>query len=174
MRTNKTCCFTGHRPQSLPSGFNEGSPQCIALKEAMQKEIVKMIEENVVTHFISGMAIGVDLYAAQIVLDLKKRYPYLILECALPCETQANKWREKYREQYFDILAECDKTTLLQTHYTADCMQKRNEYMISNSDFVIAIWNGSPSGTGKTVKYAQEKGLQITRIDPTTLETDTL
>jgi uncharacterized phage-like protein YoqJ len=58
-----------------------------------------MIEENFVTHFISGMAIGIDIYAAQIVLDLKKQYPYLILECALPCETQANKWREKYREQ---------------------------------------------------------------------------
>ena len=50
---------------------------------------------------------------------------------------------------------------MLQHHYTNDCMQNRNKYMVDNSDIVIAVWNGKPSGTGSTVRYAHEKGKTI-------------
>ena len=112
------------------------------------------------------MAIGVDMICAEVILDLKSKYPYITLECALPCETQANRWTEKYRDRYFSIIEKSDKETLLQTHYTADCMHKRNRYMVDNSDYVIAVWNGSPSGTGKTVLYAKENNKEIIQIKP--------
>lgn len=38
--------------------------------------------------------------------------------------------------------------------------------MVDNSDWVIAVWNGKPSGTGKTVKYAEECGCNIIIILP--------
>ena len=76
----KTCCFTGHRPQSLPFGFNENDARCYALKKALREQIIHLIEKENVTHFISGMAIGIDMYAAEIVLDLKKSYPGITLE----------------------------------------------------------------------------------------------
>ena len=69
MKTKK-CAFTGHRPQSLPFGFNEADERCIALKQKLRDEIIRQIEENGVTHFITGMAIGVDMFAAEIVLGL--------------------------------------------------------------------------------------------------------
>ena len=31
---SKKCAFTGHRPQSLPFGFDESDERCIALKSA--------------------------------------------------------------------------------------------------------------------------------------------
>ena len=48
----------------------------------------------------------------------------------------------------------CDevKETLLQQRYTPDCMHKRNRYMVDQADYIIAVWNGKPSGTGKTVQ----------------------
>ena len=52
-----SCAFTGHRPQSLPFGFNETDSRCIALKRALHDQIINLIETNGVTHFISGMAI---------------------------------------------------------------------------------------------------------------------
>ena len=57
---NKKGAFTGHRPQSLPFGFNEADDRCIALKQKLREEIINQIENNGVTHFITGMAIGVD------------------------------------------------------------------------------------------------------------------
>ena len=88
----KTCAFTGHRPQSLPFGFDESDKRCTSLKSVMRDQIVALIENEGVTHFITGMALGVDMYAAEIVLDLKSKYPHITLESAIPCETQAIKW----------------------------------------------------------------------------------
>ena len=83
----KTCAFTGHRPKGL--GYPESDGRCTALKEKLRSLIIRMIEEEGVTHFISGMAQGVDMYAAEIVLELKKQYPQITLECAIPYERQA-------------------------------------------------------------------------------------
>ena len=85
---NKTCCFTGHRPKSLPFGYDEGAEGCKRLKALLTESIEKQITENGVTHLISGMAMGVDIYAAEAVLELKEKYPHITLECAIPCETQ--------------------------------------------------------------------------------------
>ena len=170
----KKCAFTGHRPQSLPFGFNESDGRCIALKQALRAEIIRLIEQEGVTHFISGMALGVDMYAAEIVLELKKTYPGITLESAIPCETQAAKWNAAMRERYYGIAAQCDKETLLQTHYTPDCMDKRNRYMVDHADYIIAVWDGKPSGTGKTVMYAQSKGKVIIKVYPATLTVERL
>ena len=59
----KTCAFTGHRPQNLPFGFNEEDERCIDLKKTLREQIINLIENKGVTHFISGMAIGVDKYS---------------------------------------------------------------------------------------------------------------
>ena len=57
----KTCAFTGHRPQSLPFGFDESDKRCTSLKSVMRDQIVALIENEGVTHFITGMALGVPL-----------------------------------------------------------------------------------------------------------------
>lgn len=170
----KTCAFTGHRPQKLPFGLNEEGARCIALKEELRKQIINLIENENVTHFISGMALGVDLMAAEIVLDLKVSYPGITLESAIPCETQAVKWTVSQRERYYDIAAQCDKETMLQSHYTPDCMDKRNRYMVDHADFILAVWNGKPSGTGRTVTYARGKNRTVIVIDPVFLAVNRL
>ncbi len=168
--SKKVCSFTGHRPQNLPFRFNEEDPRCIALKTLLREEIEKQIKENEVSHFISGMALGVDTYVAEIVIDLKSTYPHITLEAAIPCETQAVKWKEKDRIRYFSLVEKCDKETLISRKYTTECMQQRNHYMVDAADAIIAVWDGTPSGTGKTVSYARSKGKTVVVIDPNKLE----
>jgi hypothetical protein len=90
------------------------------------------------------MAIGVDMYTAEIVPDLKATYPDITLECAFPCETQAVKWPKPLRDRYYNIAAKCDKETRLQTHCTPDCMLKRNQYMVNQANIILAVWDGRP------------------------------
>ena len=135
----------------------------------LRAEIIRLIEQEGVTHFISGMALGVDMYAAEIVLGLKSSYEGITLESAIPCESQAEKWTEKQRDRYFEIASKCDKETLIQHLYASDCMHKRNRYMVDQADFIIAVWDGRPSGTGKTVQYAQRQGKLVTIINPRTM-----
>lgn len=162
----KIACFTGHRPQSIPFLRDEEREKSIALKKQIRAEVIRLIETENVTHFISGMALGTDQICAEIVLELKEQYPHITLECAFPCKTQAVRWNEKSRERYFTIIYQADKKTMVQREYTYDCMMKRNMYMVDKSDFVIAVWNGSKSGTGNIVAYAKSKDKKIIQINP--------
>ena len=166
---NHTCCFTGLRPQKMPFGFDESNELCKRIKNQLEQEIIHMITEQQVTHFICGMALGVDQWAAEAVLLLQKQFPQITLECALPCETQAEAWTVEQRERYFSILERCSKETLLQKHYTSDCVQKRNGYMVNKSRNVIAVWDGSRGGTSNTVRIARRRGKEVQMIDPTNL-----
>lgn len=165
-----TCCFTGHRLQKLPFRFNETDPRCLKLKKILASEVERLIEEKSVSHFISGMAIGVDMFAAEAVLKLKRKHRGITLEAAVPCDGQDAKWSEPLRKRYHKLLDKCDRTTQTEKQYTADCMHKRNRYMVDSSDHVIAVWDGTPSGTGVTVRYALEKKKKLTVIHPVTME----
>lgn len=151
----KVCCFTGHRPQSLPCGFDETHPACLKIRRQLRRLIVGLIEKKDVTHFISSAALGVDMWAMELVLELKDEYPDITLEAAVPCRSQSNRWKRDARIRYRELLSECDEVTILQEQYTSDCMLKRNRYMVDKSDYVLAVWNGQwGSGTGSTVRYA--------------------
>ena len=82
----------------------------------------------------------------------------------------AEKALEKGCEVYYNIAAKCDKETMLQREYTPDCMENRNRYMVDHADYLLAVWNGSPSGTGKTVRYAHQQGKPVIIINPISLD----
>ena len=168
MAEGLTCCFTGHRPQNL--GFARGSAAETALKNRISGEILRLITEQNVCHFISGMALGVDTYAAQTVLRLKEIYPGLTLECAVPCKGQEKKWPRADRAVYADILARADRVTVLQETYTPFCMKLRDAYMVDRADIVLAVWNGRRGGTAYTVSCARKRGRTIIVIPPAAKE----
>ena len=68
------CMFTGHRPKGLPFGYNERDSRCKKLKKMLKKLIVQKIQEENTTAFLSGMALGTDMFAAEIVLELKRKF----------------------------------------------------------------------------------------------------
>ena len=164
------CAFTGHRPKSFPWKYNEASPDCVALKKVLATQITALANDGV-TGFISGMALGVDLWAAQIVLDLRKKNPTLKLCCALPCEGQEKKWPADKQELYRSILKQADDIHWESRSYTPDCMLNRNRYMVDQASILLAVYNGAyRSGTGMTVRDAQSKHRKIILIHPATRE----
>lgn len=96
-------CFTGHRPNGLPWKYNEKSESCVYFKKVMYSILEKAILNNY-TYFISGMALGVDMICAEIVLELKKKYKNVFLECAIPCKNQSSKWSLEQQKRYNLIL----------------------------------------------------------------------
>ena len=46
--------------------------------------------------------------------------------------------------------------------------------MVDQADYIIAVWNGKPSGTGKTVQYAQQQGKPVRVINPITLVVESI
>lgn len=161
-----TLCFTGHRSQKLPWGFNENDERCKAMKKKLREQIELAIKRGYNT-FITGMALGFDMICAEIVLELKKKYPNIKLIGALPCRNQDCKWPPKQQERYRNLLEKLDAIRCVNDEYTGpECMLERNRYMINNSSMVIALFNGQPGGTKKTIDYAREQGKEIVIIEP--------
>ena len=161
------CAFTGHRPKSFPWGYDENAPSCVLLKEVLASQISALAEQGV-TDFLSGMAQGVDLWCAQIVLDLRKTHPALKLHAILPCEGQERKWTASAQEHYRSILAQANEVIYVGQEYSRNCMLKRNRYLVDHSSILLAVYNGTyQSGTGMTVRYAQRLKREIIIIDPT-------
>ena len=163
------CMFTGHRPKGLPFGYNERDSHCKKLKKVLKKLILKKIKIENVTSFLCGMALGTDMFAEEIVLELKRKFRNITLTAVLPCRTQAARWNKEAIARYELILAKCDKIIVLQDEYTPSCMHKRNSYMVEHSDCVIAVWSGIEGGTANTIHFATERHLPVTVLDPTPL-----
>ena len=164
MELERSCCFTGHRPDRLPWGEEENDLRCQAVKEQMFQAIEQLYEAGV-RHFISGMARGSDLYFAEAVLALREQRSDITLECARPCESQANRWPNRERERYEAILNCCNYETLVQHRYDRGCMMRRNRYMVDHSSWVLAVYDGIPKGgTAQTLAYAMKQRKKIRMI----------
>ena len=73
------CCFTGHRMQKLTRS-----------EEAIRRDLedaIRMAIAGGYTTFITGMASGVDTWAAMEVLSLKASGKDVHLVCAVPFKT---------------------------------------------------------------------------------------
>lgn len=150
------CCFTGHRPEKLKVSEN-------TVKEKLEQEILQAISEGFYV-FISGMARGTDIFAAEIVLRLRGEGHDIRLICASPYEGFENKWSEEWQTRYNRILDDADIIRFISPGYSSLCFQDRNKWMIQHSSKVIAVYNGETGGTKNTIALARKAGIAVSII----------
>lgn len=141
------CCFTGHRPQKMRVSESE-------LRLLIETAVEDAINRDFLT-FISGMAIGYDIIAAETVLILRKQNPHIHLICALPHPEFEKRWHMEWQHRYHRILSQADLIKVVSPCYSLASYQRRNEWMVSKSSFVIAAYNGTPGGTRNTIEFAK-------------------
>lgn len=169
----KICSITGHRLHTIGLPHDENGLALLGLKNEMQAEIDRLIQECDVTRFALGAAIGTDIWAAEMILKRMESNPKLELELVIPFVGQTEKWNNKsllkYRERYDAILTSGKSIT----EYTPDeeydsktSYQRRNQYLADKCDYLLAIWNGKNSGTSMTYHMAEKAGKICIVIDP--------
>ena len=139
-------CFTGHRPEKLKR-------MQWLVKRDLKKEILRAIDDGI-TVFISGMARGVDIWAAEIVLSLRESGKPIKLICASPFPGFEARWERDWKDRYNAILAAADYTVFVCKGYSRSCFQIRNEWMVDHANRIIAVYNGESGGTKNTIDYS--------------------
>ena len=162
----QTCAFTGYRPESFIFNNNEEHRACLLIKESLAGQIDIMAANGVDT-FITGMARGVDMWAAEAVLRLKEtRYAHLRLIAAVPYAGQDDRWSMADQFRYDGLLYRCTGIITLSSVYYRGCLLARNRFMVDNAHHLIAVYNGSDKGgTAYTVNYARRCERHIVIID---------
>ncbi|NMW01910.1 DUF1273 family protein [Bacillus safensis] len=176
---HKTVCFTGHRPQKL-GGYDMKNPTMLKLKEKLLEVIEILIEENECERFITGGALGADTAAFWCVHIMKKKYPHIKNIVAVPFENQDKKWSAEQQAWYRKMLDKADEVinvdeiekykdnTVPNGEYSVAKLSRRNEYMVDHSKDIVAIYDGSKSGTSNCLYYAHNRylGHGIWRLSP--------
>lgn len=149
-------CFTGHRPEKLHQPEN-------IIREDLEQEIRRALTDGLYI-FITGMARGVDIWAAQSIIRLRSTQPLIKLVCACPYAGFEKGWTREWQRQYQEILASADLVRYIRSEYSRSCFQIRNRWMVDHAARVIAVFNGENGGTKNTIDYALKKEVPVIYI----------
>ena len=150
------CCFSGHRPEKLEEPETD-------VKQWLADQIDSAIAAGYTT-FISGCAMGVDIWAGQAVLKLRAQNPAIKLVAASPYKGFEERWADSWKEQYSFLIQWADAVRYICPAYSKGAFQRRNEWMVDRSSRVIAFYNGESGGTRNTILYAESKGIEVVNL----------
>lgn len=156
LEREKSIAFTGHR--IIP----------LVRQEEVKVRLTAAVAfacKSGMTRFYCGMALGFDMMAAEVVLSLKDKFPYIRLIAVVPFSGQSSQWASSEQERYHRILAKADKVVILSENYFRECLLRRNDYMLSHSCGVITYYDGKPQGgTFYTVRKAERMEMDVVNI----------
>lgn len=147
----KVAAFTGHRTYRGQAA------------EALD-EVLEELYVNGIRTFLSGMAVGFDLAAAEAVLALRSARPGVRLVCAVPFEGQDRHFDAAQKARYRRVLAEADQVVYVCSAYRRDCYARRNDWLIDHAGVLVAWYDGSAGGTRYTVSRARKAGLRTIHL----------
>ncbi|MBQ2753942.1 MAG: DUF1273 family protein [Clostridia bacterium] len=142
----KAICFTGHRDMQS--------------EDKVKIQLYSLVEEYIkegYTTFLAGGARGFDNLAAEVVANLREKYPQVKLVIALPFPSHyrhEKNWNSDEIKTYKQVLKNADEVVTLFKEYKSGAYFKRNRYLVDNTAICIAYYRRNGSGTAYTVNYA--------------------
>ena len=150
---NRTVSFTGHRTY------------CGEADAALAGTLRQLYAEGYRV-FVSGMAVGFDLAAAEAVLSLREACPQVRLVCAVPFEGQERRFPAAEKERYGRVRERADASVVVCGGYRPDCYARRNDYLADCASVLVAWYDGSAGGTRYTVRRALRSGREVRNLHP--------
>lgn len=157
--------FTGYRPAKMPFGYSEADPRCVDFKDRLMRTLNHLVAQGY-THFLSGCAMGMDIWGGEAVRKIQRTNPIVTLEMVSPFDAQAERWSEEYRARRKALIDAADMVTVISNEYTPTCIFMRNRYLVVNADLLIAAYDGQEGGTRMTINLAYREGVPVLTLPP--------
>lgn len=138
------------------------------LKLLLNSELVKMIENQSVREFISGMHLGPEMLAAELVLKLKKRYP-VKLWGILESEEQWIRWSEEEQDHFFSIMEQADYEYRVGNRSAPESHRRQLHIIAEESDFLIVVEQVIPDEMLQALTYARRHRKRVLWVEPQSL-----
>lgn len=165
----KRLVITGYKQHELGI-FDDKHPGVRFIKKALENRLRVLLDEGLEWVIISGQ-LGVETWAAEVVLDLQEEFPQLKYAVLTPFLEQEKKWNEAKQEKYQMILEQADfHRSLTNRPYEAPWQFiEKNKFFLRNSDGMLIIYDEETEGSPKFTKreadlYAEKNDYQVLTI----------
>lgn len=112
---------------------------------------VALMADRGATEIITGMARGWDLAVARAAYDLG--LPYC---AAVPFPSQPDLWGPHDKAEWVAAMNRASRTVVIGTLALNEFYERRNCWIVNNSDELWSLWSGRSGGTAHCVLYAQQ------------------
>lgn len=166
----KNILVTGYRAHEL-NIFDQKNKGIAYIKKAIEGRLLPLIEEGLEWVLTPGQY-GVDLWACETVIELKKRYPHLKLSIIAAYQHPEEKWKEEKQQYFRDILNKVDYygTVSNQPYSGVWQLTARDELLLRKTDGILLFYDedaaeGSPRFyKQKAMKKYEKDGYRILTI----------
>jgi uncharacterized phage-like protein YoqJ len=152
----KVIAITGYKPFELGL-FDKKHPGITYIKKAIKNQLLSLLDDGLEWVIISGQ-LGVELWAAEVTLDLQIDYPNLQLAVITPFLDQEENWNDSNKELYEFILSQADYINSITNKRYENPTQFRlkNSFFIDKSDGMLIVYDDENEGSPKYI-YEQAK-----------------
>lgn len=165
----KRLIVTGYKQHELGI-FDEKNPGIRFIKKALENRFRALLDEGLEWVIVSGQ-LGVETWAAEVVLDMKEEFPQLKYAVLTPFLEQEKRWNETKQENYRMIIDQADfHRSLTSKPYEAPWQFiEKNKFFLRNSDGILILYDEETDGSPKFIKkeaerYAEKSDYQVLTI----------
>ncbi len=149
-----TVAFTGHRT------YRDEAAEDLALA-------IRTLYGRGFRTFLSGMALGFDMAAAEAVVALRGELCDIRLVAVIPFEGHDRSFSESRRERYNAILAAADGSIVISPKAHRGCYLRRDDFLVAHAAVLVGWYSGSGSGgTCYTMRRALDRGREVWNLHP--------
>lgn len=137
----KRLLISGYRSYEM-NIFNQTDPKYLYLREFLKERMTRFIEEGV-EWFVIGGQLGVELWAGEIILELKEEYPNVQLAIILPYTSFEENWNEANQALFKKVTHQADYVNFSSNKdYESPGQLKGNQvFMIRNTEGAFLIYD---------------------------------
>ncbi|MFC4709734.1 DUF1273 domain-containing protein [Enterococcus eurekensis] len=161
MKTREALIITGYRNYEI-GVFQDKDMKIKIIKKVIREALITLIEDGLKWVIVSGN-LGVELWAAEVVIELKKVYPEIKLALIFPFEGWGGNWNEKNQQLLNTVKLQADyvNSTSHQPYQNPSQLKNHTRFLLEKTKGCLLVYDedypGKTSYFLKDARHFQEQ-----------------
>lgn len=175
IETIRRLYVTGYQSYELGI-FNEKDPRVKVIKNVLKKELGALIENGLEWVMISG-SLGTELWAGQVINELKESYPEIQLAIIFPFEEFGSNWKEHNQLFLNELVQRADYVDSVSHKPYQNPIQFKNHvsFLLHHTDAALVVYDTEYPGKSRffladVEKYQEQNPYELLTITMDDLE----
>lgn len=165
---------TGYQSYELGI-FNEKDPRVQVIKNVLKRELTALIENGLEWVMISG-SLGTEIWAGQIINELKQDYPEIKLAIIFPFEGYGSNWKEHNQLLLSELVQMADYVDSVshQPYQNPGQFKNHVNFLLQHTDAALVVYDTEYPGKSKFFLADVEKFQERNSYELLTITMDDL